>query len=223
MIENLKILGNRLLVLPMEAETMIGSFYLPQKAIKRPYRGTVVAVGLGRYDYKKDSVVPMSANVGDVVMYTKGEHQVIEYQGKQHVIISNSNIIAKRNDVHRDLDIKSLFKTPFASGDGCYMFGWEAVRDVVFIWPDVSEDRIGSFILPEISKEQKEFGTVLSAGKGYYDKHNKFHPSFVKTGDRVLYDIGTPWTDDFINARGEYSTVRMMGYQDINALIEEEI
>jgi chaperonin GroES len=219
MIENIKILGNRLLVLPDEVITKVGSIYLAEKAVKRPYRGTVVAVGPGRYYSKTDSLVPVSAQVGDRVIYTKGEHQVIEYQGKPHVVLSNGNVIARSMPAYEDIN-KVFRGTPFITVAGQYVFGWQAVRDVVFIWPDVSDDKAGSFELPEMWRKQKEYGTVLSAGSGYHNKYNKFIPSYIKAGDRVAYDVGTPWEDEFIDAQGDYRVVRMMGYQDIHGVID---
>lgn len=217
MMENIKILGNRLLVLPDVATAKAGSVYLPEKAIKRPYRGVVVAVGPGRYYPKTDSLVPLSVRVGDRIMYTKGDHQLVEYQDKSHVVLNNGNVIAKSMFAYEDTN-KVFMETPFVTAEGQFVFGWQAVRDVVFIWPDVPDDKAGSFELPEMWRKQKEYGTVLSAGSGYYNKYNKFIPSYIKAGDRVAYDVGTPWEDEFIDAQGNYRVVRMMGYQDIHGI-----
>ena len=86
---NLKPLADRVLVEPKEAETKTaGGLYIPDTAKEKPQQGKVVAVGNG----KKDE--PMELKVGDVVLYGKYSGTEINVDGKDYLIVKQSDIIA---------------------------------------------------------------------------------------------------------------------------------
>ena len=67
---NLNPLGDRLIVEALEEEqTTIGGIVLPDTAQEKPQRGTVLAVGPGRYEDGK--LVPLDVVTGDEVIYSK--------------------------------------------------------------------------------------------------------------------------------------------------------
>src|SRR3954470_15425181 len=69
---NLKPLGDRLIVLPLDEEqTTSAGIVLPDTALERPQRGTVVAAGPGERSRETGEVVPMDVAEGDVVVYSK--------------------------------------------------------------------------------------------------------------------------------------------------------
>jgi chaperonin GroES len=87
-------LGDRVLVklLPREAKTASG-IIIPEtisgdRSDNR--RGTVVAVGEGKYDDGK--LVPMNVNEGDEVLFQWGEK--IEFEHEEYFVVSESNILA---------------------------------------------------------------------------------------------------------------------------------
>lgn len=86
---NIKPLADRVLVEPQEAEEKTASgLYIPDTAKEKPQRGTVVAVGPG----KKDE--PMEVKVGDVVLYGKYSGTEINVDGKDYLIMRQSDIVA---------------------------------------------------------------------------------------------------------------------------------
>jgi chaperonin GroES len=86
---NVQPLADRVLVEPAPAEekTAFG-IIIPDTAKEKPQRGTVVAVGPG----KKDE--PMTVKVGDTVLYGKYSGTELAYEGKDVLIMRESDIYA---------------------------------------------------------------------------------------------------------------------------------
>ena len=72
---------------PAEEKTA-GGIIIPDTAKEKPQRGTVVAVGNG----KKDE--PMTVAVGDTVLYGKYSGTEISLDGKDYLIMRESDILA---------------------------------------------------------------------------------------------------------------------------------
>ncbi|MBM3429156.1 MAG: co-chaperone GroES [Bacteroidetes bacterium] len=86
---NVKPIADRVLVEPAAAETTTASgIIIPETAKEKPQRGTVVAVGNG----KKDE--PMTVAVGDTVLYGKYSGTEISLDGKDYLIMRESDILA---------------------------------------------------------------------------------------------------------------------------------
>jgi len=91
---NIQPLGDRVLIKEIEEkhiEKTAGGIYIPDtvKEDKGAKRGQVIAVGAGRYD--DGDLIPMSVNVGDVVLYQWGD--TIKIKDEEYVMVSESNII----------------------------------------------------------------------------------------------------------------------------------
>lgn len=85
----LKPLADRVLVEPSEAETKTASgIIIPDTAQEKPQQGVVVAVGAGKPDE------PMTVKVGDVVLYGKYGGTEIRHEGKDYLIMRESDIYA---------------------------------------------------------------------------------------------------------------------------------
>ena len=86
---NIKPLSDRVLVEPVEAETKTASgIIIPDNAKEKPQQGKVVAVGNG----KKDE--PMTVKVGDTVLYGKYSGTELKLEGKDYLIMRESDILA---------------------------------------------------------------------------------------------------------------------------------
>lgn len=85
----IKPLADRVLVEAAQAEEKTaGGIIIPDTAKEKPQRGTVVAVGAG----KKDE--PMTVKAGDNVLYGKYAGTEINYEGKDYLIMKESDILA---------------------------------------------------------------------------------------------------------------------------------
>lgn len=86
---NIKPLADRVLVEPAAAEEKTASgIIIPDTAKEKPQRGTIVAVGNG----KKDE--PLTVKSGDTVLYGKYAGTEITIEGKDYLIMRESDIFA---------------------------------------------------------------------------------------------------------------------------------
>ena len=86
---NMKPLADRVLVEAAAAEEKTASgIIIPDTAKEKPQRGKVVAVGTG----KKDE--PITVKVGDEVLYGKYAGTEITVDGKEYLIMRESDIFA---------------------------------------------------------------------------------------------------------------------------------
>ena len=82
-------LSDRVLVEPKEAETKTAAgLYIPDTAKEKPQQGTILAAGPG----KKDE--PMELKAGDVVLYGKYAGTEITVEGKNYLIMKQSDVLA---------------------------------------------------------------------------------------------------------------------------------
>jgi chaperonin GroES len=90
----IKPLDDRIVVERSEAEDKTpGGIVLPDTAKEKPHRGKVLAAGPGKLlkDGKRGS---MSVKVGDEVFYGKYAGSDVDVDGKQYVILKESDILA---------------------------------------------------------------------------------------------------------------------------------
>ena len=87
---NLKLIGNRILILPVEEETKMG-FIVPEQY--REFRtGIVKAVGNGeRMKNGKRRQIPL--NVGDAVVLSDDFRMPIDIEGKQHFLVNDEKVL----------------------------------------------------------------------------------------------------------------------------------
>jgi chaperonin GroES len=81
-------LDERALVEPLEVEEKVGSIIIPDTAKEKPIMGKIIAVGT--HEEIKELV-----KEGDKVMFGKYAGEEIEIDGKKHLIVSRSDILAK--------------------------------------------------------------------------------------------------------------------------------
>lgn len=84
-----KPLADRVLIEPMEAEEKTASgIIIPDTAKEKPQKGTVVAVGAGTGEEK------MEVKKGDIVLYGKYSGTELTVDGKDYLIMKQSEILA---------------------------------------------------------------------------------------------------------------------------------
>ena len=86
---------DRVLVKPAAAETKTaGGIIIPDTAKEKPQKGTIVAVGPGKYADLSGVLIPMAYKVGDEVLYGKYAGTEITVDGKEYLIMRESDIFA---------------------------------------------------------------------------------------------------------------------------------
>jgi chaperonin GroES len=85
----IKPLADRVVVEPKEAEEKTASgIIIPDSAKEKPQKGSIVATGPGTKDEK------MEVQVGDTVLYGKYAGTEITIDGKDYLIMKQSDILA---------------------------------------------------------------------------------------------------------------------------------
>ncbi|MFT8395411.1 co-chaperone GroES [Propionibacterium sp.] len=94
MATTIKPLEDRVLVLPLEAETTTASgLVIPETAKEKPQEGKVIAAGPGRVD-DKGVRVPMDVKVDDVVIFSKYGGTEVKYNGEDYLLLNARDILA---------------------------------------------------------------------------------------------------------------------------------
>ena len=91
---NLKPLGSRVVIEPLESEEVTaGGIVLPETAKEKPQKGKVLSVGPGDRD-DNGKRIAMDVNVGDTVLFAKYAGTEIKVDGKKLLILRESDLLA---------------------------------------------------------------------------------------------------------------------------------
>ncbi len=91
---NIKPLADRVVVEAAAAEEKSsGGIILPDTAQEKPQQGTVVAVGPGKAS-DAGTIVDMTVKSGDKVLYGKYSGTEVNHEGKEYLIMRESDILA---------------------------------------------------------------------------------------------------------------------------------
>jgi chaperonin GroES len=92
---NLKPLGDRLIVKPLdEEETTVSGIVLPDTAKEKPQKGEVLAVGDGRWDDDGEKRIPLDVSEGDTVLYSKYGGTEVKVEGDDLLVLRESDVLA---------------------------------------------------------------------------------------------------------------------------------
>ncbi|MDT8862411.1 co-chaperone GroES [Alkalihalobacillus sp. MEB130] len=90
----LKPLGDRVVIELVESEEKTASgIVLPDSAKEKPQEGKVVAVGTGRVTENGERVA-LEVSEGDAIIYSKYAGTEVKYEGKEYLILRESDILA---------------------------------------------------------------------------------------------------------------------------------
>lgn len=90
---SIKPLADRVIVAPMEQESMKGGIIIPDTAKEKPQQGKVVAVGPGQISDNGDRVAS-ELKKGDVVLYGKYSGTEVTVDDKDFLILRESDVLA---------------------------------------------------------------------------------------------------------------------------------
>ena len=91
---NLKPLGDRVVVLPIEQDDQTTSgIFLPETAKEKPQQGKIVAAGPGSRKETGERIA-MDVEVDDTVLYAKYAGTSIKLDGQEYLILKETDILA---------------------------------------------------------------------------------------------------------------------------------
>ena len=88
----IKPLGDRIIVKPIERETMKGGIIIPDTDKEKPMEGEVLAVGAGKLD-DKGARIPMDVKPGDRVLYGKYSGTEVKLDDETYLIIHQDEVL----------------------------------------------------------------------------------------------------------------------------------
>ncbi len=91
---NVKPLADRVIVKPVDAEEQTsGSIIIPDTAKEKPQEGEIVAVGPGKVS-DAGTKVALEVKKGDKVLYGKYSGTEVTIEGKDYLIMRESDVLA---------------------------------------------------------------------------------------------------------------------------------
>ena len=91
---NLKPLGGRVVVEPIEQEEVTASgIVIPETAKEKPQKGIVLSIGPGERD-EEGKRIPMDVKVGDTILFAKYSGTEIKVENKKLLILSERDLLA---------------------------------------------------------------------------------------------------------------------------------
>jgi chaperonin GroES len=91
---NLKPLGDRVVIEPLEQEEVTASgIVLPETAKEKPQKGKILAVGPGARD-EDGKRIAMDVKAGDTVLFAKYAGTEIKIENKKVLILKETDILA---------------------------------------------------------------------------------------------------------------------------------
>lgn len=92
MASTIKPLADRVLVEPSAAETTTASgIIIPDTAKEKPQKGKIIAAGPGKVE--NGTKIEMSVTAGDTVLYGKYAGTEVTIEGKEYLIMRESDIL----------------------------------------------------------------------------------------------------------------------------------
>ena len=91
---NLKPLGDRLMVEPIEQEELTPSgIMLPETAKEKPMQGKVLAIGPGARQ-EDGARIAMDVSQGDTVLYAQYAGTEVKIENKKYLILKEADVLA---------------------------------------------------------------------------------------------------------------------------------
>jgi chaperonin GroES len=98
---NLKPLGDRLVVLPIEqSDQTTSGLFLPETAKEKPQQGKVVAAGPGSRKENGERI-PMDVKTDDTVLYARYGGTTIKLEGQEFLILKEADVLAIVENGHK--------------------------------------------------------------------------------------------------------------------------
>lgn len=151
------------------AEKTVGGLILSTEAKDAPTYGEAVAVGPGRY-FPAGGIIPMAVKQGETVMYGKFGGTKVKYDGEQHQIVTQDDILC------------------VLEGGELTASAVRPIHDRILVKIDKAAEELQSgIVVASGGAEKPTTGTVAKIGTGRVMENGEIEPVPVAVGDKVLY------------------------------------
>lgn len=185
---------NNMVLIKLDAkkEETAGGLLLSNKVKVKKNEGTVVAAGTGKINQETGFKIDMPVESGEKVVYGAYSGSQVNYNGNEHVLIQDSDILVKYTGEELNMETAMM------------------LRDNVMVKVEVKEEEQTSGILLAKSSKGKAkptLGEVVKVGPGRFAMNGKLMEMDVEDGDMVRFRDFAGNT--VVIEDEEYSVVRM--------------
>ncbi|PHJ23396.1 10 kda [Cystoisospora suis] len=159
-------------------KTSSGGVYLPAENSKGKQLAKVLEVGPGEVNRDTNVRIPIDVSPGDWTIISRHVYDSFKYNGKDCVLVSASDILAKVSLTTEDRDANPADITPL--GDNVLVKivkQPERTASGLYLHQSARENSRGSLKRAE----------VISVGPGRYNKHGERLPIEIHRGDTVVF------------------------------------
>jgi len=166
-------LSNNLLIKVKDvASSTQGGLFIPDNAKERPTEGTVIAAGPGRIHPETGIQLSIAVKVGSNVIYGKYDGTELKYNGFNHQMIKDDDVLL------------------YYPGSEATLENVECVKDQVLIkLPPKEETNLAGIIVttPGSTEKRPNYGTVAKIGPGRQAGNGAVMPVQVSPGNGVRF------------------------------------
>jgi len=163
-------LSNNILVKVREAPvSSFGGVIIPEKFKERPNDGTVINIGSGKIHPETGYHIPFSVDVNDCVLYGKFDGTELKYNGVNHQLIKDDDVLIKYK------------------GDVPLLDNLECVKDRVLVELLKYDKKTASGLILSTGEKEAtvDVGKVIKVGPGKLDRNGVLVPIVVEVGNNV--------------------------------------
>ncbi|CAM9793592.1 unnamed protein product [Choristocarpus tenellus] len=152
-----------------------GGLFLPNQAKKTPTRGVVTAVGPGKHHWDTGAVMPMKVSVGEKAVYGENLGSSIKYQGEEHLLLRDDEIIMTYTGEEITLDTIRMIGDRILLRAKKTRTGETTSADGILM--TASATRF----------ERESVGIIVKVGEGKKAANGVMMPLYAQPGDRVKF------------------------------------
>lgn len=154
-----------------------GGLFLPEMKKEKVTRGTVAAVGEGKRHWDTGVQIPINVNIGDRVVYGNYDGSSVEYQGSEHLLM-------------RDNELLMAFEGEEINLDTARMVGDRVLLKVKAQPKGTATSAQGVLISESATRSNRPtIGEVVMVGPGRMVPSGVMMPMYCKVGDCVKYKV----------------------------------
>ncbi|CAM9157682.1 unnamed protein product, partial [Hapterophycus canaliculatus] len=158
-----------------QKEVTEGGLFLPTMKSVKITRGTVTAVGEGKRHWDTGVQIPITVKVGERVVYGNYDGTSVEYQGAQHLLM-------------RDTELLMAFEGAEINLDTSRMIGDRVLLKVKAVPKGTTTSAAGVLIAESATRSNRPtVGEVVKVGPGRMVPSGKMMPMYCEVGDCVKY------------------------------------
>lgn len=184
-------------------EVTTGGLFLPKMKSVKITRGTVTAVGEGKRHWDTGVQIPITVSVGERVVYGNFDGTSVEYQGAEHLLMRDNELLMAYEGDEINLDTARMVA--------------DRVLLKVQAVPKGSTTMASGVMMAESATRSTRptVGEVVKVGPGRMVPSGAMIPMHCEVGDRVKYKVSRGWSMMFSSCFHVHGLFRCSRFLDV--------